>query len=323
MKHPSKKTILIASNSDDRITTKPVAKLLKAKGYHVILYEADSVATKKKQFSIHVQNKNVIFSYNKRFIDPTTIAAAWYRRPNMFGTDESDWARAESLAIEYRAMQKHLWDSIPDERWLNEPDKIRHAEEKMQQLITAQEVGFEIPQTVISTDWKDVQALPGEKLLFKMPHGILNTKEGEFSLYSKIFLKKNLPLHANPYPGIWQPFIEKKREWRITVIGETVLSCAIYTTKESENDWREHQDNEALVQFKAEALPEEEKKKCIAFLKHYGLRFGAFDMIETHEGTCIFLECNPNGQFGWMEDELGLPMAETIANELIRIAESS
>lgn len=51
-----------------------------------------------------------------------------------------------------------------------------------------------------------------------------------------------------------------------------------------------------------------------------GLKFGAFDFIETAPGEVIFLECNSNGQYGWLEETLGLPISHAIADELIKIA---
>ncbi|MGH3767591.1 MAG: hypothetical protein ACRDTX_20995 [Pseudonocardiaceae bacterium] len=32
------------------------------------------------------------------------------------------------------------------------------------------------------------------------------------------------------------------------------------------------------------------------------------------------LECNPAGQWGWLAEETGLPIAEAIADELVRAA---
>ncbi|HKS46022.1 MAG TPA: hypothetical protein VJT49_13100 [Amycolatopsis sp.] len=50
------------------------------------------------------------------------------------------------------------------------------------------------------------------------------------------------------------------------------------------------------------------------------LGFGTFDFIEQSDGQIIFLEINPNGQYGWLEEDLGVPISEAIAGELIKIA---
>ena len=49
----------------------------------------------------------------------------------------------------------------------------------------------------------------------------------------------------------------------------------------------------------------------------FGLNFGCFDVLVTKAGTPVFLECNPNGQWLWVEQMTGLPIAETVAHELM------
>ena len=53
-----------------------------------------------------------------------------------------------------------------------------------------------------------------------------------------------------------------------------------------------------------------------AYLRHCGLRFGAFDLIVTPEGEHVFLELNPNGQWYWVELATKAPMAEAMADLL-------
>jgi glutathione synthase/RimK-type ligase-like ATP-grasp enzyme len=47
-----------------------------------------------------------------------------------------------------------------------------------------------------------------------------------------------------------------------------------------------------------------------------GLRYAAIDLIETPKGDFVFLEANPNGQYSWLENDLGLPISDAIASEL-------
>lgn len=55
-----------------------------------------------------------------------------------------------------------------------------------------------------------------------------------------------------------------------------------------------------------------------AFLSAAGLTYRAFDFIVTADTEdYVFLECNAAGQWGWLAQECGLPVAEAIAGELI------
>ena len=46
------------------------------------------------------------------------------------------------------------------------------------------------------------------------------------------------------------------------------------------------------------------------------LNFGCFDFIKAKNDHYYFLECNPNGQWMWLEEDLGMPISESIANYL-------
>lgn len=51
-------------------------------------------------------------------------------------------------------------------------------------------------------------------------------------------------------------------------------------------------------------------------LDSLGLRFAALDFIVDPEGQWWFLECNPNGQWAWIEEETGFPIASALADAL-------
>jgi hypothetical protein len=51
-------------------------------------------------------------------------------------------------------------------------------------------------------------------------------------------------------------------------------------------------------------------------MKAFGLNFGCFDIGITKSGEPVFFECNPNGQWQWVENLTGLPIGKAIADEL-------
>ncbi|MGP3977962.1 hypothetical protein ACTWQF_28885 [Streptomyces sp. 8N114] len=64
-------------------------------------------------------------------------------------------------------------------------------------------------------------------------------------------------------------------------------------------------------------VPDEVRCGVTALMGAPQLRFGAFDFLITAEGW-VFLEVNPNGQWGGIEDHTGLPIAATVATALAR-----
>ena len=79
-------------------------------------------------------------------------------------------------------------------------------------------------------------------------------------------------------------------------------------------DWRQGYDY-GLKQEIVE-IPESIKQFCIAFLKEIHLNFGCFDFIVTPNNDYIFLECNPNGQWLWIELATGYDISKIIAKNL-------
>jgi hypothetical protein len=49
-----------------------------------------------------------------------------------------------------------------------------------------------------------------------------------------------------------------------------------------------------------------------------GLIYGAYDLIERTDGEIVFLECNPDGPWLWLETATSLPIATCVAEYLCR-----
>jgi hypothetical protein len=57
-------------------------------------------------------------------------------------------------------------------------------------------------------------------------------------------------------------------------------------------------------------------------MEELGLRFGAVDLIRRPDGGHVFLEINPTGEWGMLEKDLGLPISEALAEELLDPSEA-
>lgn len=317
-------TILIASSGLDKEAWKPVAEKLSARNFDVLTYEADKVADSRVELAIQVKDEELKVCYDGQDFNLKSVAAAWYRRPNIFSAEEdTDKAKQMCLDIERKALQYSLWDTVPEHVWLNAPRRISHAEHKLTQLVLAHEVGFAVPDTVISNRWEPIKESLAEAVIFKPAYTLFYSEDQMKLLYTTPFSNPDgLPLPGNPYPGFWQDFAPKCREWRITVVGDETFDAAIYTESDAKDDWRRHQ-LESKVKFKRDTFPSEQKDRCFAYLTRLGLKFGAFDFVEGEKGDITFLECNVNGQYGWLEEELGFPISDAITDELIKIAQEN
>ena len=81
-------------------------------------------------------------------------------------------------------------------------------------------------------------------------------------------------------------------------------------------DWRQGYGHE--LQHEIVTLPEHIQTFCREFLKRMHLNFGCFDFIVTPENKYVFLECNPNGQWMWIELITGCDISQIIAHNLAK-----
>lgn len=322
--------ILIASASFDEHTYGPVSENLERRGYPVIRYLTDKLLSGEDAYSFRLDDGEWQASINGKSISPEDIGAAWYRKVGSFAVADADTQLAKQLYLnnEVRALHESTWSLYPDDVWLSPPAAIAKADQKVGQLITAHEVGFATPASMISSDWDTIRStfLDAEdtRFIVKMFRGVISEGTQLKSLYTTMLDEAktaDIGRYTSPFPGLYQTYQEKKREWRVTVVGEKVFPVAIYTSEAVKNDWRKLQETEA-VRFTPEELSDEASEKCVRYLRRLGLGFGAFDLVEKPDGTIVFLECNPNGQYSWLEEDFGLPISQAVADELVTVAEN-
>lgn len=257
-------------------------------------------------------------------ISLSDIDIAWYLREN---SGEVDW---QSLSME----AKFAWNesrkaidslmSVLNCVWINHVTAIEAvSSNKLYQQLCASRCGLLIPSTNISNDPTTLQEaarLKGELLLKSI--GYIDLKLGDnYNLYSERFSFEELSVNGRAIrscPIFAQEYVEKKYEYRVMIVGARVLACRIdsQASKKTLTDWRHYDfDNVEHVQVE---LPSNVSKKLLCFMKEVNLRYGAVDLIETPQGDYVFLEINPSGQWGWIEQLAGLPIEESVA-EMIEV----
>lgn len=111
---------------------------------------------------------------------------------------------------------------------------------------------------------------------------------------------------------LFQARVDKVADVRVTVIGSRAFAVRIHSGL---LDWRT--DYRTHTYTPVETPPDVERA-LFAYLRHFGLVFGAFDFTLSTGGEWTFIECNPSGQWAWMEPPTGLPMTAALADLLER-----
>nr|CAG4712706.1 unnamed protein product [Naegleria fowleri] len=126
-------------------------------------------------------------------------------------------------------------------------------------------------------------------------------------------------------PMIFQHKIERRRDFRITIVGKgkqaKMFIAGIEIKKEEEGggvDWRAYQhESERFTKIEENALDSKTRQCLLEYHDRSGLHFGAYDLIEDpHNGNVVFLECNPQGNWLWIDSLLNMGITEEIVNLL-------
>ncbi|HVH94054.1 MAG TPA: hypothetical protein VM688_03995 [Nocardioidaceae bacterium] len=248
------------------------------------------------------------------------ICAAWYRRSrNLYmgavtRTSEKldDYVKAQSTATVVA-----LCASL-ETLWVSHPFNLRRGEVKALQLAEAARAGLKIPHTLIANDpdraTAFVETLGDTKCAIKPLIAIGVTDEQGYRLPLTTTLPPGHPLESiSLAPTMLQPYVDKAFELRCVVIADEIF-CAKLDSQADEKsriDWRGGDPAHELF-----TLPHEVEAAIHRLMDSFELNFASLDMIVTPEGEFVFLELNPNGQWLWLEHELGLPLVATMADLL-------
>lgn len=203
----------------------------------------------------------------------------------------------------------------------------RSSASKMLQLKIASGLGMKTPDTCFSNNKSAIEQFCGDHptICLKSIDNDNIWFEDELKehvLYSQaVSAEEVIALSEEAFSqtvSYLQNYIEKDFELRVTVVCSEIFSCKIESQSMDRQhglvDWRQGLDYG--MKHSIYELPVDIANFCKEFLRKLNINFGCFDFIVTPQGEHIFLECNPNGQWLWIEQETGLEISKCIATSL-------
>ena len=274
-------------------------------------------------FEIEIENgcvKNLMLSAEDRNIDLVKdVSVVWYRRPGKLVISEAvkDEGYIEFGLREAKFLLNNVWRLLEDKTWINNPFENSQIDNKLYQLSLAAKLGLETPHSFVTNKKKEAYNFIekyGDVVVKAISVGHVNQERGFKNIYTHKIEADDLSKldSVELAPTLFQLNVPKQIELRITVIEDSVFSCAIESQKseKSKQDWRRY-DFENVPHYPYE-VPEEIEQKLIEFLRVSGLKYGAFDMVLTPDDRYVFLELNPNGQWYWIEHLTGLKITDKL-----------
>lgn len=209
---------------------------------------------------------------------------------------------------------------MPTPRWLSAAQAIARAERKPYQLSVAKRLGFIVPETLITNDEDAVREFAAHHPLVAkaVSSGYVSSPKGNMAIFTSNVSLDDLSDTTGLClaPVTFQQYVEKVSDVRVTVVGGDVFAAEILSQEHasSRTDWRATIDPD--LGHRVHRLHPDVAELCSRMVSHLGLVFGAIDLALTRDGSYVFFEINPNGEWLWLEDRLGFPISDRIAEWL-------
>lgn len=305
--------ILIVTHSDD-LSVELVIRHLKNAGASYFRLNTDLLGTLDCYFGhssepfLHVRDKKIYVS---------DLTAIWARR---FAIPQS-LARVDAQYVDFvRRELATVMDGFleaADCFQMNRTLADRLAGNRLLQSQRAVSVGLRVPACIVTQSRDEArQFIDHHKNVVTkaLSFGRLKTDPETGVAFTSVVSEKIDLDGLDICPSLFQERVDKKREWRVTIVGQHVFAAYIDSLKgEPVIDWRA---GGAAHSFMPGELPGHARAQLLSLMDASGLAFGAHDLVETPDGEFIFLETNPAGQWGWLELENRLEISSAIASEL-------
>jgi ATP-GRASP peptide maturase of grasp-with-spasm system len=257
-------------------------------------------------------------------LNPKDIHAVWFRRDtNRYSLGVFDDI-ADHITREFKIYKQQFYD------WLCQYDHIKilgNTElsnlNRLSVLSLAQASGFRIPNTLITTDKTKLQGFMQKHshVMSKPMSEVFNiNRSNHYAFIGPQILNENNLKKAGDTFGLslFQEYIEKAFEVRVFYLDGQLYSMAIFSqeNEQTKTDFRNY-DREFPNRMEPYELPQKPSQMIRKLMKKLELNLGSIDLMVDKNGQIYFLEVNPHGQFGFVENHCNYNLYKKIAEALI------
>lgn len=249
------------------------------------------------------------------FADPTgriaasqDVTACLWRRPSLretAGWVGGDPEARDATEAELHALTREIaeWARARGLLRLIEPNGPRRVG-RLAQMRVAREF-FRVPEW--SMGW-GVRWPKGRRMVKRLTTEPLGAERNR-QLYVQSVDAETL---SPDWPWLTQAIGEGARDATALYVAGRVFPFEMDETRSAlgVEDWRTRVGAHADT-WRPWATPEGFDERVDAYMRRLGLRYGRLDFL-SGDGEPTFLEVNPNGQFGWLDDPAGWPLHRAV-----------
>lgn len=263
-----------------------------------------------------------------RRLEGRDIGVVYLRRPaapDVPSFWEGQPTSREVVAAESRWFLRWLYAYLGDVPWFTaDPLTLDRAACKPSQIRLARRLGMRVPATYYGNDAGEIAALSAQG-----PLVVKAIKETGFAadqvfhaFYTAQVSSGDVAQSRESLAGtinFLQRHVDKRHELRVTWVDGQCFAARIHSQSGPEParlDWRKVDWRE--LEYSLDTLPEDLQRQVAAYCAEMKIGYGAFDFIVTPQGEHVFLECNANGQWLWIDEKTNAGIAPAIAAALRR-----
>ena len=301
--------ILILTETKDQSTCRVIEWLLYFKAKFIVITEDEFIEVVK----ICPTSGNFVIKTESQVINSDDTTSVWYRRGGLkilskkLNTSNTDYPEVIKLFQQYSNFEKtgteHFLNfTFFEKNQIN--NQLRSSVNKLVVLNRAQKVGLNVPDSIMTTEKKELLAFfsKNKKIITKpaIESLVIATKDFNFGAFTQVVTSKILSKYNDIIPlSFFQKYVQKLFEIRIFYIRGGFYSMAIFSQKNKKTriDFRHYDDElpNRNVPFK---LPKEIEKKIDKLMHLLSINSASIDMLYGVDKVFYFLEINPIGQFG-------------------------
>lgn len=321
--------ILIISINYEQSTSEVAEWLLYSKAEFEIINETNTI-----MHILSILNERdddiTIITNSERKINFSNVQSVWYRRGNFNNGNGvlNDNKNEQAKEVDYFVQIAHAeWKCTADWLFKNLKNKLEIGDyfktnpNKLDVLKLAKNIGLLIPDSIITSKKEDLLNSKW-KIINKNISNIAHVAIQDKSYCNRTVEINIEDLPETFFPSLFQKLIIKKYELRIFFLHNKFYSMAIFSQEDDKTsiDFRNynHLKPNRTVPFQ---LPFDIKCKLMKLMKLMGLNTASIDMMVTPKDEYVFLEVNPDGQFGMVSYPCNYFIEREIANILVKTNE--